>query len=162
MFDPRLGSPSAVTAAATHTTVATLDGTDISNVIAGLTVGYALGEAEWGMSLSVKGKLRALKTTTGAPLYQRGNQREPSTIDDYPYQLSPRMPASGSIGAAELYAFFGNLRLSHIVGMVRDIEIARSEHALFESDMMAIRGTMHVDIQEADASAIVTAKTAAA
>jgi len=151
-----------VAAASTHTTVATLDGTDISNVIAGLAVGYALDEAEWGMSLSVMGKLRALKTSTGEPLYQRSDQGVPATIDDFPFMWTPRMPASGSIGAAAKYAWFGDLQKSHIVGMIRSIELAKSEHALFESDMTVTRGILHVDCQEQDATAIVTAKTAAA
>jgi len=152
---------SAVTAATGHDTFAEIDGTDISNVIAGLSKSYALAEAFWLMSLSVKGGLRALKATTGVPLYQRGGNGEPNTIDDYPYVLSPRMTAAGSISASTLYAAFGDLRYSHVVGMIRNIEIAQSEHALFESDMTAIRAVLHVDCQEADATAVVTAKTAA-
>jgi len=150
----------AVTAAVGHNTMATLTGIDISNVIGGLS-NYALGESRWGMSGSVKGALRALKSTTGMPLYQRGGNGEANTIDDYPYIVTPRMPAASTIANSDKYAWFGNLRMSHIVGMIRDIEITRSEHAAFESDQTLIKGVVHVDIQEQDASAIVTAKAAA-
>jgi len=154
----------AVAATATHTTMAAITGTDVSSVIAGMTVAYGRQEAEWGMSISVQGVLRALKDDNGNPLYLRGDVKEPSTIDGYPYDVSPRMPAAATVTATpgSKYAFYGDLRKSHIVGMLRDIEIARSDQALFESDMSVVRGIMHLDIQEQDADAIVTAKTAAA
>jgi HK97 family phage major capsid protein len=150
-----------VSAASTHTTVATLTGTDISNVIGDFPVQYALGEATWLMSLSVKGALRALKSTTGVPLYLRGGNGEPNTIDDYPYIISPRMPVRTSISNANKYAAFGDLRRSHMVGMLRELEIASSDQAGFLTDQTYVRGIMHVDIQEIDADAMVTAKTAA-
>ena len=71
------------------------------------------------------------------------------------------MPAAGTISAATKYAWFGDPRMSHICGMLRDIKIVSSDQALFESDMTVVRGVMHVDIQEADVTAIVTGKTAA-
>ena len=155
------GNITAVAAAATHTTMATISGTDVSNVIAGLAYEYARMEGRWGFSISVQGALRALKDTNGNPLYMRGDVREPSTIDGYPYTISPRMTAAASATAGVIYAFFGDLRRSHVVGMLRDISIERSTDALFESDMTAVRGVMHLDIVEQDANAIVTAKTAA-
>jgi len=151
----------AVAAAATHTTVATLDGTDVSNVIAGLSVEYALQNARWIQSLSVKGHLRALKATTGMSLYERGNQGEPNTIDGYPYTISNKMPAKGAITAGDPWAVYGDLRLSHMFGMVGNIRIDRSEHVYFASDATAIRGIAEVDCAERNADAVVVAETAA-
>jgi len=149
-------------AAADHDTLTEITGTDISEIVGNLPVAYALAEARWGMSLSVLGYMRSLRTTAdlnAPPLFRRGGDGLPATIDDFPFTVCPRMPAAGTITTAAKYAFFGNLRMSHLVGMVRDIEIARSDQVLFESDMTAVRGIMHLDIQEADASAIVTGIT---
>ena len=150
-----------VAAAATHTTTSTLNGTDISNAIGGLAYGYALPNARWGMSLSVSAKLRALKASDGTPLYPRGNGRDPETIDGYPYAIGTRMPASGDVTAGSIYAVFGDFRLAYYVGMLRGIEISTSEHVYYASDMTAVRGIVHVAIAEADANAMVLAKTAA-
>lgn len=152
----------AVSAAAGHELMSEIDGTDVSDVIAGMTVEYGRDEARWGMSISVQGKLRALKDTNGNPLYLRGDVREPSTIDGYPYVISPRMPAASAITDAHIYGFYGDLRKSHIVGMLQDMSIGMSEHAAWESDMTVVRGIMHIDIQETDPNAVVTAKSAAA
>ncbi len=152
---------SAVTAASGHTTMATIDETDVSNVIAGLTKDYAIDKAAWGFSLSVQRALRNIRATTGVPLYDRGNGGEPNTIDGYPYSMCNRMPAKAAVTAGTKYGFFGDLEKSHYFGMVREIEIAKSEHIWFGSDMTAIRGIAHVDCQEADADAIVVAKSAA-
>lgn len=153
---------SAVTAAAGHTTMATIDETDISNVIAGLTADYAIDAAAWGFSLSVQRAMRNIRTTTGQPMYDRGDAKEPNTIDGYPYHMSNRMPAKASVTAGVKYSFFGDLQKSHYFGMVGAIEIAQSDHVLFASDMTVIRGIAHVDCKEADVTAIVIGKTAAA
>ncbi len=96
------------------------------------------------------------------PLYHRADGATPSTIDGYPHKKCNVMPAAGTIVAGSKYGFFGNLRISHICGILREITIDRSDHVLFESDMYVLRGIMHVDVIEADTDAIVTAKTAAA
>lgn len=153
---------SSVAAAATHTTLATLNGTDISNAIGGITVDYGFDDPRWGLSLSTLMKLRAIRNTDDLPVLERANGQIPANVDGYEFEYGSRMPAAGTISAGDIYAFFGNLRVSHIVGMLRDIQIAESDHALFESDMKILRGIMHVDIQEAETNAIVTAKTAAA
>jgi len=150
----------AVTAADTHTTMATYDGTDVSNVIAGLAVDYVQDPA-FHMSLSVERKLRALKDSNGNPLYLRGNNGEPNTIDGYPYAICQRFTASGSVSAGTKFGAFGDLRLSHFFGMLNAIEIAASEHCRFEQGVVVVRGMAFADAAEKDANAIVTMKTAA-
>jgi len=148
---------------ATHTTVATLDGEDVGNVHAALPLGIALRNARWAMSNGVKGVLRNLRTTTGAPLYDRGNgQREPATIDGYPYTLGTACPTVAAAATGNPYAIFGDFRMAYYVGMLRSIEIAASEHVYFTSDMTAVRALAHVAFAEAEADALVVAKTAGA
>ncbi len=152
----------AVAAASGNTSIADIDETDVGNVIGGLTKDYAVGDARWGFSLSVQRYLRNIRTSTGMPMYDRGDAREPSTIDAYPYVYGNRMPAaSACTGASSKYGFFGDLKLSHIVGMIRDILIDTSDHVYFSSDMTAMRGLIQVDVAEQDATAVVVAKTAA-
>lgn len=147
---------------ATHTTVATLDADDVGKVVAAL-ISYALPNARWGMSNAVKGQLRNIRSTTGVPIYDRGNgAREPAAIDGFPYALGTRCPTVAAAATGNPYAVFGDWRLAMYVGMIRNIAIASSEHAYFPSDMTAIRGIMHVAVAEADADAMVIAKTAAA
>ena len=152
---------SSVSAASGNTTIATLDPEDISNVIAGMTVDYGFRGPRWGLSLSVLMALRSLRNADDVPVFERANGQMPANIDGYPFTYGNRMVAAGSVSAATKYAWFGDLSISHIVGMLRDVEIAKSEHAYFLSDQAAIRGTMHVDMAEADVNAIVVAKTAA-
>lgn len=150
----------AVTAADTHTTMATYDGTDVSNVVAGLTVDY-VQDPKFYQSLSVERKLRALKDTNGNPLYLRGSNAEPNTIDGYPYSVCQRFTAAGSVSAGTKIGAFGDLRLSHFFGMIRAIEIAQSEHSRFEQGVTVVRGLAYADAAEKDANAVVTMKTAA-
>ncbi|HOD79962.1 MAG: Phage capsid family protein [Planctomycetes bacterium ADurb.Bin126] len=148
-------------AADTHTTYATLDGTDWSNFIGALSKAYALGNARFGLSLSMAMTARALKSTTGQPLYERGGDGLPATIDGFPFTVGPRCPAKASVTASVKFGWFGDLNLSHLVGMIRDIEIATSEHAAFTTDQTLTRGILHVDMAEQDADAVVTMKPAA-
>jgi len=149
-------------AAAGNTTVATLDGADIMEIPGALPVAYALPNARWAMSLSVKGHVRGLTATTGVPLFDRGvGQAEPASIDGYPYALGTRMPAKSAVTAGTAWAVFGDFRMAMYVGMIRAIRIDLSKDVYFTSDMTGIRGVMHVAIAEADADALLIAKTAA-
>ena len=148
-------------AATTHTTLATCTYVDMSSFIAALTKEYAIREARWGMSLSAQRVMRNIRATGGEPLYDRGSNGEPNTIDGYPYTITQCAPAASAITASVKGGWFGDLRMSHVFGMIGDIEIAESEHVYFESDMRAIRAVVSVDCQETDANAVVTWKPAA-
>jgi len=142
-----------------HDAGSELTGVDVSQVIGELPVAYALPNARWFMSLSMKGHCRGLKDTNGQPLYDRGNGREPSTIDGYPYVLSTHYTAKASVGASAKWATFGDLRMAYMFGMLQDIAIDRSTDAGFETDTTLVRGLTHVDAKEIDANAVVNGIT---
>ena len=151
---------SSVTPTVDHDEAAELDWTDIGVFDSGLTKAYALRNARWYMSLSMKGHCRNLRSTTGEPLYQRGGDGEPNTIDGYPYTVSNHFPARAAVGAAAKWAAFGDLRLSHMFGMLGQVQIDTDSSVGFPSDTTCIRGLAHVDCQEQDANAAIIAKTA--
>ncbi len=148
---------SAVTAGAA-TAIASYTGAEIGAVIAGVSVDYVT-DPYWLMHLSSERTLRNIRSTTGTPLYERGDNGEPNTIDNYPYTTCQRFTAAGSVGADEKWGAFGDLRLSHFFGMLGAVEFAQSEHVRFESDVTMIRGLAHFDAAVKDANATVIAKT---
>jgi len=147
----------AITAGAA-TAIASYTGAEIGLVIAGISVDYA-DDLRWYMHLSSERTLRNLRSTTGTPLYERGSNGEPNTIDNYPYSTCQRFPAAGGVGAATKWGIFGDLQLSHYFGMMGGIEIAMSEHVRFEHDMTVIRGLAYADAALKDGNAVKTAKT---
>jgi HK97 family phage major capsid protein len=148
----------AVAPTADHDAIAEIDETDISEIIAGLTADYAHADAQWLLSLSIKSHLRNIRSTTGMPIFDRGNgDREPATIDGYPYQICQRMPAAAAAVDGGAFALFGDFRKAMYFGMIRDIQIATSEHVWFDQAMVAIRGLAYVDAAEADADAVIEA-----
>jgi len=147
-------------AASGNTTIATLDPGDIDNVLAALSAGYALPNARWGLSLSVLMGLRSMRATGGESIFNRGGLAFPPNVDGYPFTVSTRMTTKAAATAGVAYALFGDFRMAMYVGMIGGIRIDKSDHAYFAEDMAAIRGTMHVAIAEADANALVIAKTA--
>lgn len=144
---------------ATHDLLSEYDGTDVGSVIAGITKDYVT-DPRWYMSLSAERTLRNIRTGgEGLPLFERGNNGEPNTIDGYPYSICQRFPASASVTASTKWGAFGDLRLSHYFGMLQGVTIDQSEHSRFESDVTVIRGLAHVDAALADENAIVIAKS---
>jgi HK97 family phage major capsid protein len=149
---------SAASITAAHTSIATITGTDVSEIIAALTKSYVT-DPYWLLSLSVERTLRALKATTGMPLYLQGTNGEPNTIDGYPYKISQRMPAAAAcVSASNKWGIFGDLRLAYFFGMIGEIRIDLSEHIYFESDATAVRGVAYMDAKEVDKDAVVVAK----
>lgn len=147
-----------------HDSGATVDETDIDDIEEGLGYEYALENARWLMSLSMVKHIKNLRTTTGASalIWDRGDGvggQMPPTINGYPYTISNKFPAVGGIGASEEFCAFGDLRMSHFLGMVRDVMLATSEHAAFGQDATLFRGLASFDIQEQDATATVVGKT---
>ena len=147
-----------VTASAAQS-VGAYTGAQIGDIIAGLAKDYVT-DPRWYMSLSSEPTIRNIRPTTGTPLYERGGNGEPNTIDNFPYSICQRFPAA-SVGADAEWAAFGDLRLSHYFGMLGGIQLAQSEHVRFESDVTVIRGLAHADAATKDADAIVLAKTKA-
>ena len=142
-----------------HDAGSELTAIDVSQIPGELPVAYALPNARWFLSLSMKGHLRNLRDTNGNPLYDRANGREPASIDGYPYVLSTHYPAKANVGAAAKWATFGDLRMAYMFGMLQDIAIDTSRDAGFESDTTLVRGLTHVDAKEIDANAVVNGIT---
>ncbi|HUU90943.1 MAG TPA: phage major capsid protein [Phycisphaerae bacterium] len=144
---------SAITPAA-HTTLVTYDGTDVGAVIAGMAKDYVT-DPYWMMSLSAERTLRNLKSTVGTPLYERGSNGEPNTIDGYPYKICQRFPAAAAATAAVPWGAFGDLRLAYLFGEMGGIELATSEHVQFNEDMTVLRGIAYAHAALKDADAVV-------
>jgi len=157
----RSGTLSTVTFAA-HTTGATMTEVDADAIVEGITNAYALPNARWLLSLSMLLRLKHLRSATGEPLlWDKGDVASglPSTIDGFPYTISPKFPAKASVTAATVFSAFGDPRMSHIVGMLRDIQIDASDQAFWTSDQIGFRGLVVWDFKEADADAMVLGKT---
>ena len=148
-----------VAAAAGNPTIVLLDPQDIDDVIAGIVYSYALPNARWIMSLSVLMGVSHKRTTAGDPIFDRGSAGFPANLDGFPFTIASRMPAKAAVTAGVKYGIFGDMRLAMYVGMIAGVTIDRSEHAYFAEDMTAYKGLMHVAIAEAEANAVVTAKT---
>lgn len=143
---------------AAHTTLSTLDGDDIDDVVAGLSLSIAHANAQFFGSLSVGMKVHGIKDTTGQYIYRTANDtRGQRIVNGYPWVVGQLFPAAAAATAGNKYAAFGDLRMAYYFGMVRSLEIAQSEHVWFDQDMVAIRGLAHVDAKEADADGVVTA-----
>ena len=147
-------------AAAGNMTIATLDAADIDEILGALPAGYALPNARWLQSLSVLMGIRAIRTTNGDSIFDKGGSGYLPNLDGYPFTNSTRMTTKAAATAGVAYAAFGDFRMAMYVGMIGGIRIDRSEHAYFAEDMTGYRGTMLVAIAEADADALVIAKTA--
>jgi HK97 family phage major capsid protein len=142
-----------------HDAGSELTAIDVCQVHDELPVGYALPNARWYFSLSMRGHCRNLRSTDGRPLYLRGDGGEPNTIEDYPYVISTHFPAKANIGASTKWCTFGDLRLAYMFGMLQDISIDTSKDVFFESDMIGVRGLAQVDAKEIDANAVVNGET---
>ena len=147
----------AITAAAAAT-IGAYTGAEVGAVIAGISKDY-VGDPRWMFHLSSERTLRNIRSTVGTPLYERGGNGEPNTIDNYPYSVCQRFPAAGGVGASTKWGAFGQLQLSHYFGMLTNIGFAASEHVRFEYDVTVVRGMAEVDAALKDGNAIVTAKT---
>ena len=150
-------SIAAITAAAAAT-IGAYTGAEIGAVIAGVTKDY-VNDPRWLMHLSSERTLRNIRSDIGTPLYDRGSNGEPNTIDNYPYTTCQRFPAAGGVGASTEWAAFGQLQLSHYFGMLGGVLFDQSEHARFQNDVTVVRGIAMGDSALKDGDAIVTVKT---
>lgn len=139
-------------------TIAAYTGAEVGAVVAGITSDYVT-DMRWMFSLSSERTWRNVRDTLGHPLYERGGNAEPNTVDGFPYTVCQRFPAAGSVSASTKWGAFGNLRLSHFFGMLGAIEIAQSEHVRFQQDVTCLRGIAYFDAALKDANAVVTMKT---
>ena len=177
---------SSVAAATTHTTLATVTGTDWGLFPASLTKSYAWERARWQLSLPVFAYVRALKSTIGIPVYQQGGLmgrgplaadiagtygdrpvimtapagQEVGTIEGFPYTIGNKMPLAAA-SVSKPIALFGDLSKSHAVGMLGDLVIDMSREAYWSADMTAFRAKIFVAMAEQDTDAVIKCVTAA-
>jgi len=147
-----------ITAVSDHDSVPEITAADIDAVIAGITKTY-LKDLRFTMHLSSERALRALRSTVGTPLYERGSNGEPNTIDGFPYTISQKFPLASGVGATTLWAAFGDWRTAYLFGEMGGLEIASSSDVLFLNDMTCLRGLMHIGAAIQDVNAMVTCAT---
>jgi len=139
-------------------TIAAYTGAQVGDVIAGVTKDY-VDDPQWFMHLSSSRTLRNIRSTVGPPLYERGGNGEPNTIDNYPYSLCQRFPAAAGVAGSTKWGAFGSLRLAYYFGMLGSVQVEQSPHARFESDQTVVRGIANFDAALKDGDALVTMQT---
>lgn len=70
--------------------------------------------AGYFMHRSVLNRVKRLKSSTGAYIYQAPQNGEPATLWDYPVYKIESLPTAGSVVAGTSFAFFGNPRYAMI------------------------------------------------
>jgi len=140
------------TAAATHTTVATLDVRDLNAAVAKLPR-YAIGSAAWYMHPSVwhngPANLALVQSSMGGNTsanLQDFNSRSPATLLGLPVVWALTMPTSTDLSAGQIAMVVGDLSLSSIYATRSQMSIAASDDRYFEFDQRAYRVTMRADI----------------
>ena len=143
---------SIVSAASTHTTVATLDTKDFNSALAKLPR-YAIGSAAWYMHPSVwhngPANLALVASSVGgnnASDLLNFNSKTPTTFLGLPVVWALTMPTSTDLSAGSIAAVVGDLSLSSIYATRSQMSIAASDDRYFEYDQRAYRVTMRADI----------------
>jgi len=141
-----------VSAASTHTTVATLDVKDLNSAVAKLPR-YAIGSAAWYMHPSVwhngPANLALVQSSMGGNTsnnLQDFNSKAPATLLGLPVVWALTMPTSTDLTAGSIAAVVGDLSLSSIYATRSQMSIAASDDRYFEYDQRAYRVTMRADI----------------
>ena len=143
---------SIVSAASTHTTVATLDTKDFNSALAKLPR-YAINSAAWYMHPSVwhngPANLALVASSVGgnnASDLLNFNSKTPTTFLGLPVVWALTMPTSTDLSAGSIAAVVGDLSLSSIYATRSQMSIAASDDRYFEYDQRAYRVTMRADI----------------
>jgi HK97 family phage major capsid protein len=144
-----------VSAASTHTTVATLDVKDLNSAVAKLPR-YAIGSAAWYMHPSVwhngPANLALVQSSMGGNTsnnLQDFNSKAPATLLGLPVVWALTMPTSTDLTAGSIAMVVGDLSLSSIYATRSQMSIAASDDRYFEYDQRAYRVTMRADINHA-------------
>ena len=163
-----------VTAATTHTTVATCDIKDF-NAALGKLPRYAMASnPAWYMHPSVwhngPANLSLVQASVGGNNWgdvQTFNSKAPAMFLGLPVVWCLTMPTSTAVTAGTIYAFLGDLSLSSIYASRSQMQIAASDDRYFELDQRAYRVTMRADVNHhslgdtTNAGPVIACKTAA-
>lgn len=131
-----------VTAATNHNTLAEIDATDLTDLMAALPE-YALDNAKWYCSGTVWHSVfgRLLRGLTGNAVSDVSG-RTPKYFAGYPVVTSPVLPSSATANyTGEVILLFGDLKLSSKFGSRRDITIKVLNERYSDYDQVGIQGT---------------------
>jgi HK97 family phage major capsid protein len=139
-----------VAAAGGHPTFATLDGTDLANLI-GKLPGYALPRAKFYCS-------SVAFAVTFERLVAAAGGNSISTLDGaiqyrylgFPIVIAQKLPTITSTLNGLVMILFGDLALASAMGERRVVTIKRSDERYFEQDQIGILGTERIDINNHD------------
>jgi HK97 family phage major capsid protein len=142
-----VGAGGVVSAQTGHDTWGELDLADITAAMGALPSKWRAYSPAWICSASFyhTALVRLLLASSGnrvADLEGGPNQRP--TFSGYPVYFTDLLPTTTA--AATIVAFFGAFSQAVIIGDRTGIRIDQSEHAAFENDVTAIRGTTRYDI----------------
>lgn len=134
-------------AATGHTSFATVDLTDIVNLMA-LLPEYARANARWYCSSAAEAVIMGrLKTAAGGndiAAYERGWRRE---FLGYPVEITQVMHSDVAVSVSKPVLIFGDLTRSSSMGNRRGVTVRISEHHKFAEDQIALKVTERLDIQ---------------
>jgi HK97 family phage major capsid protein len=127
-----------------HATFITLDATDLTSTM-GKLPRYALRNAAWYCSQPFYQTVFS-RLMVGAGGNTMENVAGPTRYSylGYPVKIDQTLPLTATSG--NISAFFGDLSLSTMMGVRRDITVKTSEHFKFLNDQLAITATERVDI----------------
>jgi HK97 family phage major capsid protein len=145
------GLKSAITAAAGHNTYATVDSTDLANLVAGV-IGAAIPGAAWYCSITAYGQTFARLASVSGGLV--ATKRADGTIDasylGLPVVFSAKLPDVQSTLAGKPMIYFGDLSMSSLIVERRATIVSISRQRALENDQFLIRGTRRGDIVNHD------------
>lgn len=137
-------SKAKVTAASGHNTFATLDGTDLSNLMAAVRAS-AIPNAAWfcsqtGFALTI------------CRLSAAGGYLETHIVDGiptpfylgFPVILSQKMPLITSTLSGSMMMAFGDMYAGGALGESRSVSLARSDERYLDQDEIGVRGTERI------------------
>jgi HK97 family phage major capsid protein len=163
-----VGAGGVVTAATGHDTWPEIDLPDLSAAMGALPSKWRPYQPAWITSASFYHSVmvRLLLAAPGNRVADlEGGAGGRPTFSGYPVYFTDLLPTTTA--AATIMAFFGAFSQAVIIGDRTGIRIDQSEHAAFENDVVAIRGTTRYDINVHEpgtasvAGAYIALKTAA-
>lgn len=137
----------AIDAASGHDTFAELDATDLVTLMSKCPE-YAKRGASWVCSPTAWELVftRLLAAAGGNTIETLRNGVPARSYLGYPVEVTPAMPSATTDISDTVMLFFGDMRMSTLLGDRRMITIQQSEHRYFEYNQTAILGTERFDI----------------
>lgn len=136
-----------VTAAGVHNTFATIDATDLANLVSAVRAS-ALARAAWFIS-----SVGFAQTMTRLAGGSGGGSLVTGVVDGvlthffngYPVVLTQKLPQSSVSLSGQAMMAFGDMYAGAVIGQRRGLTLARSDHRFLDTDQIAILGTERFD-----------------